>query len=216
MSSSNSQSTKLSRTLTTILRHQAKNLGLTMSSDGFVSIKSLIALPMLSKLNPSQEKIEEIVKQCPKQRFALSEDKTKIKANQGHSIQEGLDDEKMLKEIKLDDDEKEFYLRYPTCIHGTYLKAWEAIQLSGGLSRMNRRHIHFSSKPPGAKTMISGMRANAEILLHLDLKAAITDGYKFYESQNEVILTAGDEKTGILPLQYIIKVEQQKKQVKST
>ena len=198
---SQSNNTALSRTLTKILRHKASDYGLNMSSDGYVLLTDLLCVPALKKLNANKEVIDSIVANCPKQRFAFNDDHTAIKANQGHTI-ETLDDEKMMIPITLENCHE-----YPSCVHGTYRKAWKLIEESGGLSRMQRRHIHFSSEEFGSKQMISGMRSNAQVLISIDLKKALENGYKFYVSLNKVILTRGDENTGLLPNTYFSKVK---------
>lgn len=90
------------------------------------------------------------------------------------------------------------------CIHGTYLRHWESIKKQG-LSRMNRQHIHFTTAYVGADTVISGMRSNCQLAIHINTDKALKEGLKFYQSANGVILTEGDEKGFLLP-KYFLKV----------
>lgn len=112
----------------------------------------------------TKDEIERIVKNCPKQRFAIEiiDNQTYIRANQGHS----------LKEIEVDMIEIDETSSIKTCIHGTFHKAWDSIKLQG-LSRMNRQHIHFSEDFPGSKGVISGMRSNCEIAILVDVTKAL-------------------------------------------
>lgn len=131
-----------------------------------------------------------------------------IRANQGHSL--SIDAEELLTRI----DETNLPT---TCVHGTTHGAWVLIVASGGLKRMTRQHIHFATGlPEGFKTgsdststsapVISGMRNSSTVLIYLDIQRALAGGIKFWRSENNVILTEGDE-TGILPLTYFKLVE---------
>lgn len=45
----------------------------------------------------------------------------------------------------------------PVCVHGTYKRNLKSILESGGLSRMQRLHVHFSrSLPTDGQKVISG------------------------------------------------------------
>lgn len=69
---------------------------------------------------------------------------------------------------------------------------------------MKRQHIHFA-KGDLDKSIISGLRRDAEIHIYIDLNRALNDGLKFYESENGVVLTQGNEK-GLLEPKYFSKV----------
>ena len=147
----------LSRKLSNLLRHRVHHNGLSdcLRPDGYVSLARVLALPQFSSV--TEETIKEVVETNDKQRFNLtSEDVNNtptlfIRANQGHTIH-GIDEEKLLTRIEVTDGESS------TAIHGTYLKAWNSILESGGLSKMNRQHIHLAAALPGERGVISGMR----------------------------------------------------------
>ena len=61
----------VSRKLTWILRHSAKQQGLDISSDGWVSVDALLELECLS--DTSMECLTAVMKNCPRQRFELKE-----------------------------------------------------------------------------------------------------------------------------------------------
>jgi 2'-phosphotransferase len=109
-----------------------------------------------------------------------------------------------LKEVKVDMIEINNSKELENCIHGTYLRHWESIKRQG-LSRMNRQHIHFTTAYLGADTVISGMRSNCQLAIHIDTDKALKDGIKFYKSENGVILTEGNEQGLLLP-KYFLKV----------
>lgn len=68
---------------------------------------------------------------------------------------------------------------------------------------MRRKHIHFAK----SDSSISGLRNNAQIHIYIDLARALRDGIKFYESDNGVILTAGNA-DGFLEPKYFHRVLQ--------
>ncbi len=66
-----------------------------------------------------------------------------VRANQGHSMK-GVEAENLLTPITLEDE-----ANMPvTVVHGTFYGAWESILRDGGLRRMGRNHVHFSTGPP--------------------------------------------------------------------
>jgi 2'-phosphotransferase len=77
-------------------------------------------------------------------------------------------------------------------VHGTFSKFWGLIKTEG-LKRMTRNHIHFAPGRPKEEGVISGMRGTCDIIIQIDLAAAIKDGIDFFISTNNVILTEGQE-----------------------
>ena len=65
-----------------------------------------------------------------------------MRANQGHSVSLGLDDAAMMAEVSAAEADG------LVCVHGTFLASWPAIR-AGGLSRMQRRHVHFAAAVDG-------------------------------------------------------------------
>lgn len=186
---------KLSKTLSYILRHGASSMGLQLH-DGFVYIDELLKLPQLRRYN--LQDIAHVVQSNDKQRFHMEVDpatgKHRIRANQGHTMEvAGLD----LTPIT-------DWSQYPTVVHGTYRKCWGDIRQMG-LSRMGRNHIHFAPGDPGEEGVISGMRASCDILIYIDMKKALDDGFTFFLSANHVVLCPGDRK-GLLPPRYFREV----------
>ncbi|KAL7527275.1 hypothetical protein ACHAXR_001875 [Thalassiosira sp. AJA248-18] len=148
-----------------------------------------------------------------------------IRANQGHSVK-GLQPNQLLTPLTKEE------LSHPnlSIIHGTTRKAWEDHIQHEGLSRMKRNHIHFATglpAPPQSSaadakkkqhncddnkknsttTPISGMRSSSEIYIYINgSKCANDGGIPFYRSDNGVILTAGVNEEGVLPVEYFQKV----------
>lgn len=115
-----------------------------------------------------------------------------IRANQGHSLT--IVDPNLLfeRQITLED------LESLSCVvHGTYFKPWNIIQ-TAGLNKMNRTHIHLAA----GMDAISGMRKNCTVFIYIDAAKCIKDGIILFQSDNGVILTAGPNEQGILPVEY--------------
>jgi 2'-phosphotransferase len=178
------QEIKISKYLSYLLRHGAKEKNLQMSIDGFVEVNSILNLTQSKSYKINLEIIKKIVETNDKKRFELKVEDGNfyIRACQGHSIKD-LDETKMMREITNPDE-------FPTVVHGTYCKNWKLIKLEG-LKVMNRNHIHFAPGYPKDDQVISGMRSSCDIYIELDLKMALSDGIKFFISSNRVILSSG-------------------------
>lgn len=77
--------TKTSKFISLILRHRPETIGISLDEHGWANVDELIQ--GISKRQPfSMEMLEEIVRTDKKQRYSFNENKTLIRANQGHSI----------------------------------------------------------------------------------------------------------------------------------
>jgi len=182
---------KISRILSTILRHTAKKRNLHIDEGGWISIDDIFT--KCNEFNKvSLEDIIIIVNNNNKNRFSIEDRNTKlyIKANQGHTIK-SIQNTKLHKIIKYPDEIRGI-------VHGTYKKYIDLIK-KNGLCRMARNNIHFAKK----KEIQYGIRKNAQVFIYIDVDNAMKDGIKFYESENEVILSPGIGKDGIIPSKYL-------------
>ena len=193
---------QLSKMLSKVLRHNAVKMGLNIGSDGRVALDELLRHQMFRSYTVND--VMSIVESNDKQRFAISEEEgiMYIRAAQGHTIKT-ISDSELLTEIL---DSSEIHV----CVHGTY-RAFLPLILENGLNRMKRNHIHMAVGIPGESEVISGMRKSCEVILYINVSAAMKDGIKFYKSSNNVILTAGLNDTGILPSEYIQEVVERRK-----
>jgi hypothetical protein len=64
---------------------------------------------------------------------------------------------------------------------------------------MERNHIHFAIGQYGSAVVISGMRSSAQVLIYLDVEAALKDGIPLFLSANKVVLSPGDSDGRIAP-----------------
>lgn len=190
-------SIKLSKKLSSLLRHRIHENGLgdVLRPDGFVPLARVLATPGFR--GTPEEDVRMVVRVDDKQRFAILEADgvSYIRANQGHTIKQGLEDDALLTPISPDE-----LATIGRAVHGTYRAAWGGIVSSGGLLRMARSHIHLAAHLPGEGGVISGMRRSAHIHVWVDLAAAGRAGVRFYRSANGVILTPGLGDEGLLPM----------------
>ncbi|XP_011690926.1 PREDICTED: tRNA 2'-phosphotransferase 1 [Wasmannia auropunctata] len=178
----------LSKRLSYLLRHGAIREGLNIKPNGFVAVTELLNK---SLHHYTIDDIKKVVKENNKQRFTLEiiNGILEIKANQGHSISK-------INELSLKIlDSVDFDI-----IHGTYFKCWPKIK-TDGLSRMKRNHIHFAK----GLNFINGLRQNAELFVYINFRKAKEDGLVFLESDNGVVLCAGNSK-GFIETKYFLKV----------
>ena len=78
--------TSISKLLSLVLRHKPETINISLDEQGWTNVQDLIV--QLNKYNYAIifEILEYVVKSDKKSRFSFNEDKTEIRANQGHSI----------------------------------------------------------------------------------------------------------------------------------
>lgn len=142
-----------------------------MDKNGLANINELIK--NISKKDPYFDKdiLFDIVQTDNKKRYLFNEDKTKIRANQGHSMNVDVE----LKEAIPPD----------TLYHGTSNLFINSIKDKGLLKR-NRLYVHLSDNYNVAINV--DKRHGDPIVLYIDAKQMVKDGYKFYLSKNLVWL----------------------------
>ncbi len=151
-----------------VLRHKPDSVGITLDQQGWTTIEVL-----LSKLNITRSELDYVVSNNSKNRFAISVNGLKIRANQGHSIK-----------IELGLLEKE---PPEILFHGTAVSNLEQIMVKG-LHRMSRNHVHLSTDIETAKQV--GTRHGKPVVLAISSKVMADDGILFYQSENGVWLTS--------------------------
>ncbi|MEM9547765.1 MAG: RNA 2'-phosphotransferase [Bacteroidota bacterium] len=161
-----------SKFLSLVLRHQPEKIDLTLDANGWAKVEQLIHKASKHKINFTMELLEKIIETNDKKRFTFNEDKTKIRANQGHSI-----------EIDLD-----LQLQMPPVIlyHGTAERNVDSIR-ANGIDKRKRQHVHLSHELETARKV--GSRHGKPTILHIDAKQMYNDGCQFYLSKNGVWLT---------------------------
>ncbi|MBQ4618943.1 MAG: RNA 2'-phosphotransferase [Clostridia bacterium] len=174
---------EISKLIALVLRHKPEELGLKMDNHGWVETGALIE--KINAIQPfTMEMLEEIVSTDNKQRYSLNQDKSLIRANQGHSIPVDL----------------ELLPAMPpkTLYHGTATRFSQSIE-EKGLIPMQRQHVHLSDNLETA--IIVGKRHGTPVVYEIDAEAMCKSGYVFYCSENGVWLVQA------VPAKYLKRTE---------
>lgn len=134
----------LSKTLSSILRHNAKKFGIAMDSEGFCSINELAKY-----INVEPAMIRAVAEHPAEPRFQIKADT--IRALYGHSLDVEIDPE-----LSFD--------RPSTLYHGSNWGAVDSI-IEKGLIPMERRKVHLASMPMEAISV--GSRKGAVVLFSI-------------------------------------------------
>lgn len=161
-----------SKFLSLVLRHQPEVIGMQLDEEGWLAIDELIVNANQRGRALTLELVHEIVATSEKQRFALSDDGLRIRANQGHSIT-GVD-------LKL-----ERQTPPDTLYHGTVGAFIESIRAQG-LQKRSRNHVHLSADEATAHKV--GTRRGKPIILQVAATTMHQDNHHFYRSANGVWL----------------------------
>lgn len=174
--------TDTSKFLSLILRHKPETIGIKLDEHGWADVSELIS--GISKTRPFDMKmLEEIVRTDSKQRYSFNEDKTLIRANQGHSIPVDVELEKKTP--------PEFLY------HGTGEKFVSSIDKEGLLSK-SRLYVHLSKDTETAVKV--GSRHGKPVVYRVEAGKMADDGYEFFLSVNGVWLTKA------VPAEYLSKL----------
>ena len=160
-----------SKFISLVLRHKPEQIGLQLDAQGWAGIDDLLRLAGAAGKDISRAMLEEIVAGNDKQRFIISEDGKRIRANQGHSIEV---------DLALDPVAPPAVL-----FHGTATRFLQSIR-GQGLIQGNRQHVHLSLER--ATAMNVGARHGLPAILEVDAARMHADGHLFYLSKNGVWL----------------------------
>lgn len=174
---------KLSRYMSLILRHKPDVIGITLDEYGWADVNELIT--GISKDDTfNMEILEEIVRTDNKQRYSFNGDKTKIRANQGHSIPVDV-------ELQKKEPPEILY-------HGTGKKYVTSIDKEGLIPK-SRLYVHLSGNIDTAIAV--GKRHGIPIIYQVKSGEMFHDGYTFFLSKNGVWLTKK------VPVRYLEQIE---------
>jgi putative RNA 2'-phosphotransferase len=162
---------KVSKYLSRHLRHQPERIGLTPDAGGWVEIETLLAAAARHGFPITRAELDRAVAENDKQRFTV--DGTRIRANQGHTIDV---------DLGLEPVEPPAYL-----YHGTVPRFLDAIRAEG-LRPMDRHDVHLSADRETATRV--GARRGRPVVLSVDAAAMHRAGHTFRVSANGVWLTA--------------------------
>lgn len=161
----------ISKYISLILRHKPEVIGITLDEHGWANVEELIA-GIAKGRDFDMEMLEEIVAADKKQRYSFNEDKTMIRANQGHSIPV---------DVELECVAPPEYLW-----HGTGEKYVASIDKTGLIPK-SRLYVHLSGDEEMA--MKVGKRHGKPVLYRVWSGKMQQEGYAFFRSVNGVWLT---------------------------
>ena len=160
-----------SKFISLILRHKPETIGITLDEHGWADVSELIE--GINKTTPfNMQMLEEIVSTDNKQRYSFNDDKTLIRANQGHSIPVDV-------ELKKTVPPEVLY-------HGTGEKYVTSIDKEGLIPK-SRLYVHLSKDEETALNV--GKRHGKPVVYKVNAKRMAEDGYEFFLSVNGVWLT---------------------------
>ncbi len=172
-----------SKFISLILRHKPEAIGITLDGHGWADVDALIrGINAAGDYRLDRDQLEEIVRTDAKQRYSFNEDHTRIRANQGHSIPVDVELEQKIPPAVL--------------YHGTGEKYVASIDRQGLLAK-SRLYVHLSADVETARKV--GSRHGRPVIYTVDCRRMTEDGHIFYQSANQVWLTAA------VPVQYLKK-----------
>lgn len=174
----------LGRFLSLVLRHQPEAAYIKLDPHGWAEVDALLAGCARAGRPLTREDLERIVRENSKQRYRFSEDGTRIRANQGHSVPV---------ELELREAEPP-----PVLYHGTALRFLDSIR-KNGICRQSRQQVHLSAGPDTAWQV--GARHGAPVVLPVDAAAMAAEGHTFWLSDNGVWLCRA------VPWRYVLEGE---------
>lgn len=176
---------KRSKALSYWLRHMPADAGIELDAEGWAPTE--LVLHALNRQTGATDMalLERVVAENDKQRFEFSEDKSQIRARQGHSIEVDAG------WTPADPPE--------TLYHGTVEKFFDAI-LAQGLKPMRRHHVHLSADIATASKV--GERRGKPVILRVAARELARHGAEFSLSSNGVWLVAA------VPPEYLSRLDQ--------
>lgn len=166
------ESDKLSVFISLVLRHKPEAAGICLDEHGWANVDELLEGINSTGRQINMDILKEIVRTDSKQRYSFNNEKTLIRANQGHSIPV---------DVELEERQPPQYL-----YHGTAERFLDAI-MTEGLKPMSRLYVHLSKEEETAVKV--GKRHGSPAVLKVRAEEMYHDGNKFYLSQNGVWLT---------------------------
>ncbi|QJD98072.1 RNA 2'-phosphotransferase [Mucilaginibacter robiniae] len=177
---SDKETTRISKFLSLVLRHQPDVIGIELDENGWTDVSTLLQHMNNHGMKISPAILEHVVATNNKKRFAFNETHMQIRASQGHTVNIDLGYTPM---------------QPPNVLyHGTATHHVASI-MQDGLEKRSRQHVHLSTDRDTAIKV--GQRHGQPEVLIIDAQSMYKDGYTFYISDNGVWLT------DYVPRQYI-------------
>lgn len=164
--------TKISKFISLVLRHKPEEAGIELDKYGWADTEMLVDHLAARYPGFTFAMLEEIVRTDEKQRYSFTDDRTQIRANQGHSIPV---------DLGLEPVEPPEWL-----YHGSGMKFKDDI-LKDGLIPKSRQYVHLSEDIETAIKV--GERHGKPVVFRIPAEFMHEAGFVFYCSENGVWLT---------------------------
>ena len=163
---------RTSKFLSYVLRHEPGTVDLRLDPGGWADVDTLLENARAAGRALDRDRLRAVLAHGNRERFALSEDGTKIRAQYGHSIDVDLG-------LTPTPPPEHLY-------HGTAQKTLPSIRAEG-LRPQSRQHVHLSSTWEVAKRV--GRRHGTPVVLIVDAQGLHAAGHALYRSTDTVWLT---------------------------
>jgi putative RNA 2'-phosphotransferase len=161
-----------SKFLSKHLRHSPEAIGLSLEIGGWVAVDDLLRACAKFGMSIDKTTLSFIVSENDKQRFSYDPTMTRIRANQGHSVEI---------DLQLPAIEPPELLYHGTARHNL------ASIMQTGLDQRNRHHVHLSTDITTARNV--GKRHGQAVVLLVQAGEMWRKHYVFHRADNGVWLT---------------------------
>ena len=165
-----------SKFMSLILRHHPEAAGITLDQNGWADTAALLNGMNKSGHAITLEQMKEVVAENDKQRFRFSDDYTKIRANQGHSVAV---DVELTETMPLD-----------VLYHGTAARFIQSIKKEGLIPK-GRLYVHLSGNRETALKV--GQRHGSPVVLTIDAAEMYRNAKYIAENAYAESLKANEE-----------------------
>lgn len=153
--------TKLSKFLSLVLRHKPEEIGIQLDANGWTDVNVLLEKMNAYGKQIDFETLEVILEINNKKRFGFNEDKSLIRANQGHSVEIDLGYKTKIPPKRL--------------FHGTGAKYVDRIYKTG-IKKKNRHHVHLSKDVETALSV--GQRHGKPVIFEILTDEMTKEGFE--------------------------------------
>jgi putative RNA 2'-phosphotransferase len=163
---------RISKFISLVLRHKPGLVGLTLDAGGWAQVDDLLGAMAKAGRPLTRRMLERVVTENDKQRFTVSDDGQRIRANYGHSVPI---------DLGLEPREPPEVL-----FHGTATGSVGSI-MARGIRPAGRRYVHLSIDEPTAVDV--GRRHGRPVVLRIYAQSMHERGFVFYCSESGIWLT---------------------------
>ncbi len=165
--------TKISKLISYWLRHKPEDGNIKLDEFGWAKMEDILIALKVNNIETSKSDIIDLSQSFDKVRWKIDEVNNRIKSTHGHSVP-------IAQEVESQTPPKILY-------HGTGIKNIESIS-KDGLKSMQRQYVHLSETIKMAREV--GSRHGKAIIIEIETKKLIDEGWNFYKTEQDVWLTS--------------------------